>query len=103
MQLDVSGVDDLLENTHRALGLTLKRGEAAALISMLDANGDNCIQCEELEVRIAYRVGGVSCRFFFIAPSALKTRLGERPLARGPNGFLLLAYQPTNNLFVYAS
>lgn len=45
------GVDDLLENTHRALGLTLKRDEASALISMLDANGDNCIQCEELEVR----------------------------------------------------
>lgn len=45
-----SGVDDLLENTHRTLGLALERDEAAALISMLDANGDNCIQCEELEV-----------------------------------------------------
>lgn len=43
-------MDDLLENTHRTLGLTLERDEAAALISMLDANGDNSIQCEELEV-----------------------------------------------------
>ena len=46
-----AGVDDLLDNTQRALGLSLDRGEAAALISMLDANGDSCIQCEELEVR----------------------------------------------------
>lgn len=46
-----AGVDDLLDNTHRTLGLSLERSEAAALISMLDANGDNCIQCEELEVR----------------------------------------------------
>lgn len=40
----------MLENTNRALGLTLERGEATALVSMLDANGDKCIQCEELEV-----------------------------------------------------
>lgn len=53
MQTNVSsGVDDLLENTHRALGLTLDRDEATALISVLDANGDRCIQCEELEVRV---------------------------------------------------
>ncbi|CAM9135180.1 unnamed protein product, partial [Hapterophycus canaliculatus] len=46
------GVDDLLENTHRTLGLTLKRNDAAALVSMLDADGDNSIQCEELELAL---------------------------------------------------
>lgn len=45
-------MDDLLENTNRALGLTLERAEATALISMLDVNGDKSIQCEELEVRL---------------------------------------------------
>lgn len=47
----MAGVNDLLENTHLALGLKLERGEAAALVSMLDTNGDKSIQCEELEVR----------------------------------------------------
>lgn len=47
-----AGVDVLLENTNRALGLKLQRAEAAALISMLDVNGDKSIQCEELEVRL---------------------------------------------------
>lgn len=44
------GVDDLLNNTHRALGLKLDRDEAASLISMLDVDGDQAIQCNELEV-----------------------------------------------------
>lgn len=44
------GVDDLLKNTHRALGLKLDREEAASLVSMLDVNGDQAIQCNELEV-----------------------------------------------------
>lgn len=48
----VAGVNDLLENTHLALGLKLERGEATALVSMLDTNGDKSIQCEELEVRM---------------------------------------------------
>lgn len=47
----MADVDGLLENSYRALGLTLERGEAEALISMLDVNGDHAIQCEELEVR----------------------------------------------------
>lgn len=47
----MTDVDGLLENTHRTLGLTLKRDEAEALVSILDVNGDQAIQCEELEVR----------------------------------------------------
>ncbi|CAM9456529.1 unnamed protein product [Ectocarpus sp. 6 AP-2014] len=46
------GVNDLLENTHLALGLKLDRGEATALVSMLDTNGDKSIQCEELELAL---------------------------------------------------
>ncbi|CAM9683574.1 unnamed protein product [Ectocarpus fasciculatus] len=46
------GVNDLLENTHLALGLKLERGEATALVSMLDTNGDKSIQCEELELAL---------------------------------------------------
>ncbi|CBN75021.1 hypothetical protein Esi_0064_0075 [Ectocarpus siliculosus] len=46
------GVNDLLENTHLALGLKLDRGEAAALVSMLDTNGDKSIHCEELELAL---------------------------------------------------
>lgn len=75
-----SGVDDLLENTHRALRLTLKRDEASALISMFDANGDNCIQCEELEVRTA--CSDKSSNLFFLAPFALQPYL-ERPHSKG--------------------
>ncbi|CAM9393474.1 unnamed protein product [Ectocarpus sp. 13 AM-2016] len=53
------GVNDLLENTHLALGLKLDRGEAAALVSMLDTNGDKSIQCEELELALRlYRRNG---------------------------------------------
>lgn len=43
-------MDDLLNNTYRALGLKLDRDEAASLISMLDVDGDQAIQCNELEV-----------------------------------------------------
>lgn len=46
-----AGVDDLLDNTQRALGLRLQRDEAEALVSFLDVNGDQAVQCEELEVR----------------------------------------------------
>lgn len=58
-----AGVDDLLENTNRALGLTLKRGEATALISMLDVNGDKSIQCAELEV--PFTAGNVAPMFLW--------------------------------------
>lgn len=43
-------MEDLLKNTHSVLGLALKREEAEVVVSMFDVNGDQTIQCEELEV-----------------------------------------------------
>lgn len=54
----MADVDGLLENSYRALGLSLDRSEAEALISMLDVNGDHAIQCEELEVRCKTNYAG---------------------------------------------
>lgn len=47
-----AGVDDLLENAQRTLGLILDRSEAAILVSILDTNGDATLQCAELEVGV---------------------------------------------------
>lgn len=57
----VADVDGLLENSYRALGLSLDRSEAEALISLLDVNGDRAIQCEELEVRVRLAARGRGC------------------------------------------
>ncbi|CAB1100424.1 unnamed protein product [Ectocarpus sp. CCAP 1310/34] len=73
------GVDDLLENTHLALGLKLDRGEAAALVSMLDTNGDKSIQCEELEVRMQ------RTRVLSTVESSGKVYLADHPLDRFPS------------------
>lgn len=72
-----AGVDDLLEHTNRALGLTLERGEAAALVSILDVNGDNSIQCEELEVLLPPR-----CYTTFVELSVIRYRHQNVPHAQ---------------------